>query len=127
MRALTVMLTLLVACATSGAPALAQEGHPVKGSWIGSWGSKALGDDILLVMNWDGKAITGIINPGTDNMPIKSATLVPEGWVIRIEAAGKDGTYSFEGKLENLAMHNRSITGTWKGPKESGKFKIARQ
>jgi hypothetical protein len=121
------MLTLLMAYATSGATALAQEGHPIKGSWIGTWGSKALGDDILVVMTWDGKAITGTINPGTDNIQIKSATLVPEGWVFRMEAAGKAGTFSFEGKMENLALHNRSITGTWKGQKESGKFTIARQ
>ena len=69
--------------------------------------------------------LVGMINPGTDNIPIKNATLTPDGWVLRIEAAAKDGTIAFEGKIENLAMHNRSITGTWKSPKETGKFKIA--
>ena len=26
---------------------------------------------------------TGTINPGTDNIPVKNATLQPEGWVVR--------------------------------------------
>jgi hypothetical protein len=122
------MLTLLVASLVPGAPVRAQEGFPLKGSWIGSWGpSKTHSDDLLMVLNWDGKTISGMINPGTDNIPIKTASLTPEGWVVKIEAAAKDITYSFEGKIEDLAMHNRSISGTWKSPKETGKFKIQRQ
>jgi hypothetical protein len=115
-----------------GAPATAQEGHPLKGSWLGNWGpSKVHSDDILVIMNWDGKTITGMINPGTDNVPIKSATLNPEGWLVHIEAEFKDKagpiTYVLDGKIEGLAFHNRSITGTWKSQRESGKFKISRQ
>jgi len=30
-------------------------------------------------------------------------------------------------KIENLAMHNRYITGTWKSQRGSGVFKIQRQ
>lgn len=128
MRASIVLLTLLVASLVPGAPVRAQEGFPLKGSWIGSWGpSKTHSDDLLMVLNWDGKTISGMINPGTDNIPIKTASLTPEGWVVKIEAAAKDITYSFEGKIEDLAMHNRSISGTWKSPKETGKFKIQRQ
>jgi hypothetical protein len=132
-RALTAIFLLCVASLTVGAPAIAQEGHPLKGSWIGTWGpAKSHAPDLLIVMNWDGKAITGIINPGTDNMPIKNATLNPDGWVLRMEADGKDASgtalsYTLEGKIENIAMHNRSIAGTWKNQRESGTFKIARQ
>ena len=63
----------------------------MKGSWLGTWGpSKVHSNDILVIMNWDGKTITGMINPGTDNIPIKNATLNPEGWVVHLEAEGKD-------------------------------------
>ena len=128
MRAFTVIMTLFVASLLSGATAVAQEGHPLKGSWIGTWGpAKTHSEDLLMVLNWDGKAITGMINPGTDNIPIKSATLMPDTWAVHFEAAAKDNTYTFDGKIENLAMHNRSITGTWKSPKESGKFNVQRQ
>ena len=86
----------------------------------------------MLVLNWDGKAITGTINPGTDNIPIKNARLTPEGWVVHLEADAKDTagralTYVIDGKIENLHVPNRSITGVWKNQKETGEFKISRQ
>jgi len=112
---------------------LAQEGHPLKGSWIGNWGpSKAHSNDIILVLNWDGKEISGTINPGTDDMVVKNASLNPEGWLVHLEADGKDATgkavhYVIDGKIDNLAFRNRTVTGTWKGGSESGPFKIQRQ
>ena len=131
MRRLFIALLSLVALA--GAAAVAQEGHPLKGSWIGTWsGNTVHGNDVLLVLTWDGKNITGTINPGTDNMAIKNASLNPEGWVVHLEADAKDKsgavvTYVLDGKIENLAMHNRGITGTWKSQRGSGQLKINRQ
>ena len=131
MRRLFIGLFTLVVLA--GAAAVAQEGHPLKGSWIGTWsGNTVHGNDVLLVLTWDGKNITGTINPGTDNMAIKNATLNPEGWVVHLEADAKDKagaviTYVLDGKIENLAMHNRGITGTWKSQRGSGQLKINRQ
>jgi hypothetical protein len=136
-RALIIILTLAIA-GLSGSTVVAQEGYPMKGSWVGEWGpSKVHSDDLLLVLNWDGKAITGMVNPGTDNIPIKSATLTPPAsapgdWIVRIQFDGKDAkggvvSYSLEGKIDNLALHNRTVTGTWKSASETGKFKIQRQ
>jgi hypothetical protein len=111
----------------------AQEGHPLKGSWLGEWaGNTAHGDNILLILDWDGKAITGMINPGTDNMPLTRASLEPNGWVVRLEAEGKDKDgsavrYVIEGKLENLELPNRSINGTWSSNKGRGTFTASRQ
>lgn len=133
MRALTVVVALSLACLAGASAASAQEGHPLKGSWLGTWGpAKSHSNDILLIMNWDGKTISGMVNPGTDNAPIKNATLNPDGWVVRFEVDIKDrsGTvlnYVIEGKIENLAFHNRSIVGTWKNQRESGQLKIGRQ
>ena len=132
MRASTLLLTLSLACLASYTPAIAQEGHPLKGSWIGTWGpNEAHGNDLLLVLNWDGKSITGTINPGTDNMVIKNATLNPEGWLVHLEADSKDKTgpitYVLDGKIDQLAFHNRTISGTWKHQRGKGNFKIQRQ
>jgi hypothetical protein len=131
MRALIFAVVLSVVSLASGA-AVAQEGHPLKGSWIGTWEkNQAHGEDVLFVMNWDGKAITGVINPGTDDIKIKNATLDPDKWTVRFEADAKDKqgalTYVIDGKIENLAMHNRFIAGTWKSQRGSGAFKIQRQ
>ncbi len=133
MQRRAVIITVLALVLAGGAAALAQEGHPLKGSWLGTWtGNTVHGNDVLLVLNWDGKAISGTINPGTDNMAIKNATLNPDGWAVHFEADAKDKsgatiTYVIDGKIENLAFHNRTITGTWKSQRGNGVFKIGRQ
>ena len=131
MRALVIALSFV--CLSVALPAVAQEGHPLKGSWIGTWaGNKTHGADVVVVLNWDGKAITGTINPGTDNITIKNASLNPDGWVVHFEADAKDKsgraiTYVIDGKIENLHLPNRTVTGTWKNQRESGAFKMTRQ
>jgi len=132
-RAFTFVLALSLSCVGFGASVAAQEGHPLKGSWIGTWGpSQNHSNDIILILSWDGKTISGTINPGTDNIAIKNATLNPEGWVVHLEGDSKDKTgkpitYVIDGKIENLPLPQRSITGTWKAQGESGPFKISRQ
>jgi hypothetical protein len=129
------VLAIAISCSCLAAPAgaSAQEGHPLKGSWLGTWaGNTSHAVDIVVVLNWDGKAITGTINPGTDNMAIKNARLDPDGWIVHLEADAKDTsgravTYVIDGKIENLHLPNRAIIGTWKNQKESGEFKISRQ
>lgn len=114
-------------------PLIAQEGHPLKGSWIGVWESNAQhGNDVLLVMNWDGKAVTGIINPGTDNIKLDRATLDPSGWKVHLEADAKDKQgaavrYVIDGAIQQLEMPNRYITGTWTSQRGKGKFEVRRQ
>jgi len=114
------------------APALAQFGHPLKGSWSGDWGAgKENRTRILLEMNWDGKAITGTINPGPDGVSLQKASLDPSNWTVHLEAEGKDTTgkpirYVIDGKVENLGAYQRVITGTWTEGSKKGDFKIVR-
>jgi hypothetical protein len=115
------------------APLSAQEGHPLKGSWLGTWKQNSVhGDDLILVLDWDGKAISGMINPGTDNIPIAKGTLEPKGWVVTLEANAKDKSgatlhYVIEGHIENLELPNRSIVGTWRSERGRGPFEASRQ
>ena len=101
-----VMFAAAVLTLGALAPSGAQEGHPLKGSWLGEWsGNSVHGENILLILDWDGKAVTGMINPGTDNMAITKANLAPEGWVVTLEADGKDKAgaavhYVIEGRIE---------------------------
>jgi hypothetical protein len=126
-------LAALGVSATLAAPTSAQEGFPLKGSWLGSWaGNAQLGDNILLILDWDGKNITGMINPGTDNIPVAKASLDPNGWVVRIEADAKDKSgapvhYVIDGKVENIELPNRSIVGNWSSQKGKGAFEVSRQ
>ena len=132
MRRKFIGVALLVASLVLGV-GVAQEGHPLKGSWLGEWtGNQVHGDNILLILDWDGKAVTGMINPGTDNIPLTKASLDPNGWAVKIEADAKDKAgaavhYVIEGHIENLELPNRQITGTWSSQKGRGKFAVARQ
>ena len=126
------LVSFLATLAIAGA-ALAQYGHPLKGSWSGDWGTSR--DDrhrVLLELHWDGTAITGTINPGPDGVPLKAVTLDPAKWTVKLEADGKSGQggpvrYVIEGKLENLELPNRSINGTWSSNKGRGTFTASRQ
>ena len=132
MRPKLVGLVSCLACLAVAATTLAQYGHPLKGSWSGDWGtSKERRTRVLLLLDWDGKAITGTINPGPDAVPLTEATLDPTTWTVRFRAEGKDrsgGTvrYAIEGKLENLGSYHRVITGTWSQGAQKGDFKITR-
>jgi hypothetical protein len=128
-----VVTALWVLATTASPPAAAQEGHPLKGSWLGTWkDNAALGDDLILILDWDGKNITGMINPGTDNIPVAKATLEPKGWMVTIEADAKDKAgaalhYVIEAHIENLELPNRSLIGTWRNQKGRGAFEASRQ
>lgn len=111
----------------------AQEGHPLKGSWIGEWESNdEHGESVLLVLDWDGESITGVINPGTHDIPIAQATLDPSDWSVHIEAdaeleGGRTLSYVIEGRIEDLELPNRVIIGTWQHDDGRGAFQIRRQ
>lgn len=132
MRVGLVRPVSLLAVLTIAVTASAQYGHPLKGSWSGDWGtSKDNRNRVLLELNWDGKAITGTINPGPNAVPLKAASLDPATWTVRFEAHGKDRAgnavhYVIAGKLENLGSYHRVITGTWTQGTTKGDFKIAR-
>src|SRR5262245_18587481 len=73
--------------------ALAQEGHPLTGTWAGTWGPTATQrNHLTFIMNWDGKNVTGTINPGPDSIQLGSVYLDVANWTVRIEADTKDAT-----------------------------------
>jgi hypothetical protein len=124
--------TLVVALLAGAALAMAQEGHPLTGSWHGEWSpSPAQKNPVVMFLQWDTKNITGTINPGRNAMPVKSASLDPANWTVRFEADGKDQAGNpvhvvVEGKLENLGSYNRTVTGTWTQGSVKAPFKMAR-
>lgn len=123
------VLTLLAALAF---PALAQEGHPLVGTWQGEWGTAGDGNFLTLIMYWDGKTITGLVNPGPDSTMLESAELDSSAWTVRLETDLKDdaGTSVHlvaEGQLENIGSQTRSMTGTWQHANGRGTFTLTRQ
>ena len=127
-----VMTAAIVVIVVMSATASAQFGHPLKGSWTGDWGtSKENRTHVVLELNWDGKAVTGTINPGPNGVRTQKATLDPETWVVHLEADSRDGSgktvhYSIDGKLENIGAYQRVISGTWLQGPTKGDFKVIR-
>jgi hypothetical protein len=116
-------------CIVLAWPAVAQVGHPVKGSWSGYWGpSDAQKQRILLLLDWRDNEIVGTINPGPNAVPIDKADLDVSTWTLTLEARmktadGRTERYVTKGKLENLgSWTNRRYSGTYELGAERGTF-----
>jgi hypothetical protein len=121
-------------CLTMAVPLLAQEGHPLTGTWTGDWGTaSAPRTHLTLVMSWDGDdKIAGVINPGPDAIPIQNIVINFTNWTVRIEAEAKDAAgkavrVQAEGKIEDLGSPRRKLAGTWRQGTVMGDFKVTRQ
>ena len=122
---------LACALAISGAVLLAQQGHPLTGTWNGDWGtSPTQRTQLTIVMNWDGKEVKTVINPGPDSAPA-GVTLDPITWTVHIEADMKDSSGKAvhivaDGKIDDLGTYHRSLSGTWRQGSATGNFKLTR-
>jgi hypothetical protein len=127
------MLALLMALALPSTLG-AQFGHPMKGQWSGEWGPKNNPNRLLLNLDWDGKEITGIINPGPNAATVKSVTFDytdPTAWGVKITAEGKDASgkpvaITVDGKLENLGAYTKLFHGTWNQGGQKADFTVTR-
>jgi len=103
------------------------QGHPLKGIWLGDWGTdKNNRNPVLIEMNWDGKAISGSINPGPQAIRFATAELNHTNWTVHLEAVSAGVRYVIDGKIENPGSLSRSIVGTWVQGNQKGDFKITR-
>jgi hypothetical protein len=113
------------------APAFAQEGHPLTGTWHGVWGPAGQRTDVTMVLSWDGKNIAGLVNPGPDSVKLQQATFDPSQWAVHFELDIKDKTgvlqhVIIDGKMDDVTLIRRSIMGTWKQGNMQYEFKLTR-
>jgi hypothetical protein len=124
------LLAAFVAAALSSL-VFAQEGHPLVGTWHGVWGPKDSRTDVTVVMNWDGKQVNGIMNPGPDSVKLQNAALDPAVWGVHFEVDIKDKTGKMthavaDGKIDDVTQIRRTIVGTWKQGGQTYEFKLQR-
>jgi hypothetical protein len=152
MTAKTPRLACLLCCLLLAVPALAQEGHPAKGTWLGYWGPTTSAQNrIVLVIDHDGTTLSGVLNPGPNAVPLKAARLditpgkpspgkgvppVLPVFKVYFEADARDAKGNpvaivAEGTMHAVALYNRWIEGTWTqttgGKTMKSEFRIARQ
>jgi hypothetical protein len=112
----------------------AQFGHPLKGQWSGQWGPADNSKRLLLDLHWDGKAISGTINPGDEAAKVMSVSFDysnPAAWKVKLQAEGKDRsgkpvTISVDGTLENIGAYSKLFHGTWIEGGQKGDFTVTR-
>jgi hypothetical protein len=111
---------------------LAQEGHPMKGTWHGSWGATEKDrTTVTLVMDFDGDNVTGILNPGLRSAPLEKTSLDPATWAFHFEAnykdkAGKVERVIVDAKIHEVTSPRRTLVGTWTQGTQKGDFKAVR-
>src|SRR5438067_3728101 len=86
----------------------AQEGHPLSGTWTGDVGQR----HITLALEWDGKNVTGTINPGPNAAQIRSSTIDLSTWTVHLDAEGSE-RISIDGRLTAIGSAARTLSGTW--------------
>jgi len=153
MRMKFARLALIVAfIAAAALCAVAQEGHPLTGTWYGDFGmSTSQRNDLTVSLKWDGTNVSGMINPGPAMVPIKSARMdvklgtpgqrgqngqpgtpaTPSTFLVHFEVDAKNKAggmdhFVFDGHLENPVAGNRSMVGTWTCGSTKGDFRLRR-
>lgn len=129
LRVLAFAVGVVALAAPAIAPAEAQTGHPAKGTWLGFWGPNDDAQErLILVLDWENRALSGVLNPGPDAIPITSAEIDYDTWTMVVEAdlpsdGGAAQQWVATGKLENLgSWTNRRYSGTYTYGDETGAF-----
>lgn len=131
MRRVAIQLGGLLAGLSLVVSVLAQQGHPLTGTWSGDWGvTSAQRTQVTMVMNWDGKDVKCTMDPGPDST-VCNVTLDVINWTVRIEAdpkdkSGKAAHVVADGKIDDLGSYHRTISGTWKQGPTNATFKLTR-
>lgn len=130
MRLRTSGLACVLVCFALTASVAAQQkaADPLSGSWTGDWGPSAADRNTVTVeLKWDGKALTGTVNPGPTATELQKCTFDAKTGAVHMEAdaksrRGADIHYMIDGKVEGSTM-----SGSWNHDTRKGDFKITRK
>ena len=123
------LISLFLFLAAAGAIATkASVADPLTGTWSGDWGPSA--DDrnpVTVELKYDGKALTGTVNPGANAVSLKNCTFDAKTGAIHMEAdtksrRGTDIHYVIDGKVDKGTM-----SGSWNHDNRKGDFKITKK
>lgn len=130
MRVRAFGLACMLVCLTMAASVAAQQKamDPLSGTWMGDWGPSAADrNPVTVELKWDGKALTGSVNPGASAVALLKCTFDAKTGAVHMEAdtkgrRGNDIHYMIDGKVEKDTM-----TGSWNHDDRKGDFKITKK
>jgi hypothetical protein len=106
----------------------AQEGHPYEGTWRGTIGSGATARAVVIIMDYDGENISGMINPGRSSFRFEKAIHDAPNWKLSASTRTRDGVaVSFSAVMREIGSVNRYMEGTWTEDGQDYAFKITRE
>ncbi len=101
---------------------------PISGTWSGDWGpSRFDRNPVTVNLKWDGKTLTGNVNPGPNVVAIKNGTFDVKTNALHMEADARGRGnqtlhYVIDGKLDK-----DTFTGSWNHDNRKGDFKITKR
>jgi hypothetical protein len=106
---------------------------PLTGTWRGDWGpTPTHRNAVTVLLKWDGKTLTGTINPGSKPIKLKKASFDPRTGILHLEAdhqrmekgvyLGKWAHYVIEGTLQD-----GTLIGDWGHDNQKGDFKLLKK
>lgn len=99
----------------------------VSGTYTGDWGpSPTHRNPVTVDLKWDGKVLSGTVNPGQEAITLQKTSFDPTTGAIHLEAEapsrGGKAYFVIDGKFEKGTM-----TGSWNHDNRKGDFKIAKK
>jgi len=114
--------------AVVAAVALAQEGHPLTGSWSGSRIVDGKSSRVLMVMELQrDRTISGYVMEQGKRAPLEAVVLDPQTWSVSFTLAAADSGlhYKVEATFEDMgSATNRKLIGKWTEGNASGDFMV---
>ena len=123
MKLLSAVVLLLSCCG-----AFAQEGHPFEGTWRGTIGTGANAKPVVMIIDYDGEQLNGMIDPGRNSYRFENATHDAPNWKIDVATQNRAGeAIAFSAVMHEIGSVNRYMEGTWTQGGQELPFKITRE
>jgi len=104
-----LQLAVLTAFLMTGISILALNAadDPLSGAWIGDWGPSDWDrNQVTVELKWDGKNLTGTVNPGPNAVELKKATFDLKSGAIHFEA----DLFDLQHHLDDILAYSRDVT-----------------
>lgn len=118
------LLLMLVLSSWAGA----QEGHPYEGTWRGEINMGATTTPVVMIIDYDGATLNGMINPGRSSYKFLTVEHDAPNWKLTVTAETRDGIpVSFSAVMHDIGSATRYMEGTWTQAGADYPFRIARE
>jgi hypothetical protein len=122
-RFAAVLLFVLSCCG-----AHAQEGHPYVGTWRGTVGEGPSAKPVVMIIEYDGEHLNGMIDPGRNSYRFENATHDAPQWKISVSTQNRAGeAIAFSAVMHEIGAAKRYMEGTWTQGGQELPFKITRE